>query len=305
MLIAVPLIAGLLYLFTHPGLLNHDVRPFSLEERVLTQSRVLWLYLQWLFIPDISQLGLFHDDIVTSSSLLSPPTTLIAIAGWIGLAATALVMNKRWPVFAFAVLFFLAAHALESTIFPLEMVFEHRNYLASIGPLFLLAYLVTVGATRTGFPGAIRLLAIALLIVYGAATFVRVQNWTSHETFVLASAENHPNSARAQFMAGQLAISMLPKIQGDKTEIANVASQFLEQGLTANDRCLNCLFGLVVLDLGKELILGHAQLEMHGLLQVIAKELQRGQICKHADERRQVHEGVEADGDHDGQHEQD
>lgn len=248
-LIALPLIAGAIYLINHPGLLNHGGRPFTLEERGLTQPRILWLYLNWLFIPDVSQLGLFHDDIVTSTSWRSPPTTLVAIAGWIGLTATALLMKKRWPVFAFAVLFFLAAHALESTIFPLEMVFEHRNYLASVGPLFLLAYLVTVGATKTRFPGAIRLLAIALLMAYGAATFARVQNWTSHETFVLNSAQNHPGSARAQFMAGQLAISMAPKIPGDKTEIANVASQFLEQGLTANDRCLNCLFGLVVLDL--------------------------------------------------------
>ncbi len=260
-LIVLPLVAGAIYLINHPGLLSHGGRPFTLEERGLTQPRILWLYLNWLFVPNVSQLGLFHDDIVTSTSLLSPPTTLIAIMGWIGLIVTALVMARRWPVFAFAVFFFLAAHALESTIFPLEMVFEHRNYLASIGPLFLLAYLVTVGATKTRFPGAIGLLAIALLMAYGAATFARVQNWTSHETFVLASAENHPNSARAQFMAGQLAISMLPKIEGDKSEIANVASQFLEQGLAANDRCLNCLFGLVVLDLHLDRSVDPATLE--------------------------------------------
>ena len=248
-LIALPLIAGAIHLLDHPGLLNHDGRPFTFEERILTQPRILWLYIQWLFVPDISQLGLFHDDIPTSTSLLDPPTTPIAIAAWVGVATTALVMSKRWPAFAFAVLFFLAAHALESTIFPLEMVFEHRNYLASVGPLFLLAYLVTVAAQKTRFPGAIKLLMVALIAVFGAATFARVQNWTSHEAFVLASAQNHPGSARAQFMAGQLAISMVPKIQGNKTEIANVAEQFLEQGLRANDRCLNCLFGLVVLDL--------------------------------------------------------
>jgi tetratricopeptide (TPR) repeat protein len=251
-LIALPLIAGTIYLLNHPGLLNHDGRPFTFEERILTQPRILWLYLNWLFIPDISQLGLFHDDVIKSTSLLSPPTTLIAIAAWVGVAAPALVMSKRWPVFSFAVLFFLAAHALESTIFPLEMVFEHRNYLASVGPLFLLAYLVTVAGQRTRFPRAIAALGLALVAVYAAATSARVQNWTSHETFVLASAQNHPGSARAQFMAGQLAIAMLPQIQGDKAEIANVAEQFLEQGLKANDRCLNCLFGLLVLDLHLE-----------------------------------------------------
>jgi tetratricopeptide (TPR) repeat protein len=248
-MIALPLVLGTIYLATHTGLLNHDGRPFTFEERILSQPRILWLYIQWLFVPDVSQLGLFHDDIPISKSLFNPVTTTFAILAWIGLLVAALVMRKRWPVFAFAVLFFLAAHALESTIFPLEMVFEHRNYLASVGPLFLLAYLVTVAGQRTRFPRAIAVLGLALVAVYAAATFARVENWTSHETFVLASAQNHPGSARAQFMAGQLVITMVPKIQGDKAEIANVAEQFLEQGLKANDRCLNCLFGLVVLDL--------------------------------------------------------
>ena len=39
---------------------------------------------------------------------------------------------------AFAVLFFLAGHILESSIFPLELIFEHRNYLPSFGPWFAL-----------------------------------------------------------------------------------------------------------------------------------------------------------------------
>jgi len=248
-LIAIPLILGATYLATHPGLLNHDGRPFTFEERVLTQPRILWWYLKWLFVPDITQLGLFHDDIPISQGLLEPPTTLIAILGVLALLVAAVVLRRRAPVFAFAVLFFLAAHALESTVFPLEMVFEHRNYLASIGPVLLLAYLVTVGANTVRFAGAVRLLGVALLIAFATATFVRAQDWRSHESFVLSSAERHPNSARAQFMAGQLAISMVPKIDGDRSEMAAVARPLLEQGLAANPRCLNCLFGLVVLDL--------------------------------------------------------
>jgi hypothetical protein len=251
-LIAIPLLLGTTYLITHPGLLNHDGRPFTFEERILTQPRVLWWYLRWLFIPDITQLGLFHDDIPISRGLLEPPTTLIAIIGLTALLIAALLSRTRWPVFSFAVLFFFAAHALESTIFPLEMVFEHRNYLASIGPLLLLAYLVTVGANAVRFAGAVRLLTIALMVAYAVATYVRANDWRSHESFVLSSAERHPNSARAQFMAGQLAISLLPKIEEDRSEMAAVATQFLEQGLAANPRCLNCLFGLVVLDLHLE-----------------------------------------------------
>ncbi len=56
----------------------------------------------------------------------------------LGLILTALVRRKKWPLFAFAVLWFFAGHALESTFLPLEYFFEHRNYLPLLGPIFAL-----------------------------------------------------------------------------------------------------------------------------------------------------------------------
>ncbi len=44
--------------------------------------------------------------------------------------------RRRYPLFALAVLWYLAAHLIESTVVPLELYFEHRNYLAVVGPLF-------------------------------------------------------------------------------------------------------------------------------------------------------------------------
>ena len=247
--IAIPLLTGLVYLALHPGYVNYDGRPFTLEERVLTQFRVLWLYLQWLYVPDITAYGLFHDDIRLSTDFTTPASTLIALLALIGLALAALLLRRRVPVFSFAVLFFLAGHAFESSIFPLEVVFEHRNYLPSFGPLFLLAYLVTVSATQMNIGRLAGVLGALLLISYAAATYVRVGNWSSYNSFILAAAENHPNSPRSNFMAAQVLIAAIQQADDNAPELIGAARTFLYKGLDADPRCINCLFGLIVLDL--------------------------------------------------------
>jgi hypothetical protein len=247
--IAAPLLTGLVYFASHTGYFNYDGRTFTLEERLLTQARVLWLYIQWLYVPDITAYGLFHDDIPLSTSLTDPPSTLVAILGWLGLVTAALVWRRKAPLFAFAVLFFLAGHALESSIFPLEMIFEHRNYLPSLGPLLLLAYLVTIVSTRLRVGRAAGVLGVLLLTSYAAANHLRVENWSSYNSFILSSAEHHPNSPRSNFMAGQLLITAISKARGDISDLERSGRTFLHNGLAADPRCINCLFGLIVLDL--------------------------------------------------------
>ena len=50
-------------------------------------------------------------------------------------------------------------------------------------------------------------------------------------------------------MAAQLLISTIANAKGDTTDIADAASAFLTQGLAADPRCINCLFGKIVLSL--------------------------------------------------------
>src|SRR5699024_8372087 len=57
------------------------------------------------------------------------------------LAAWYLRHKNRWPLFA--LLWFFVAHLVESTVIPLELYFEHRNYLAIAGPLLALVALAS------------------------------------------------------------------------------------------------------------------------------------------------------------------
>lgn len=176
-------------------------RDFNLGERLLTEGRVLVEYLGQILFPRTSQLGLFHDDFPFSTGLFSPPSTALALAGVAALLFTALWLRRRAPVFALGVLWFFAGHLVESTVIPLELYFEHRNYLPMVGPLLALAYYTanTITRLREGrhIAGAAVMLFIAAV---GVAT---IRAWQSPLELSLLWAHYHPASVRAQQFALQ------------------------------------------------------------------------------------------------------
>ncbi|WP_290632437.1 hypothetical protein, partial [Aquisalimonas sp.] len=114
-----------------------DHRAFTMEERVLTQGVILWDYLRLMLLPDSRAMGPFHDNVEIYGGL-SPMLALAATVLWGLLAALAVAFGRRWPLPAFAVLWFLGAHIIESTWLPLELYYEHRNYLPAVGVVFAL-----------------------------------------------------------------------------------------------------------------------------------------------------------------------
>jgi len=110
-------------------------REFSLLERLFTQCHVIADYIRQIVFPSLTGSGIYHDDFPITRALFASATTLpiaLAIAGLLGIA-----MYKRTthPLFAFAILWFFAGHVMESTVLPLELYFEHRNYLPLLGPV--------------------------------------------------------------------------------------------------------------------------------------------------------------------------
>ena len=172
-------------------------RDFSLIERLLTQPRVLFDYLaNLLLLPGGSGMSLYHDFPV-STGLLTPPTTLL------GLLAVGALLIAAWrlrhssaAVLFFGPLFFLAAHLVESTVFPLELYFEHRNYLPAVGIFLGVALLARDMAARIRYPRLIVAVLVVLPLVYAGATWYRSQVWQSWEGLLFAAQQTHPDSAR-------------------------------------------------------------------------------------------------------------
>jgi hypothetical protein len=132
---------------------GYKIREFTLEQRLLTQSRVVLYYLTLLVYPHPSRLNLDYDFPV-SRTIVDPPTTLLSILIIIALIGYSIWVAKKRPLLSYFTLWYFGNLVIESSIFPLEMVYEHRLYLPAVGPFILFSLLVIKGIEklRARFP---------------------------------------------------------------------------------------------------------------------------------------------------------
>lgn len=195
-----PLLVLAWVLIWRPELLlaGYAARDFTVTERLLTQLRVLWLYVGWLILPLPGQLGFLHDYIPVSRGWFTPASTLLAGLGWLTVLGLATWQYKARPWLTFGVLFFLVGHSLESGLLALEMVFEHRNYLPSIGLFIVLAGLLCELAARlpTVSPRlGLAALFLPMLLLLGLRTWT----WGDELRMTEAHVRHHPDSPRGHY----------------------------------------------------------------------------------------------------------
>ncbi|WP_166168607.1 hypothetical protein [Acinetobacter sp. SA01] len=172
-------------------------RNFNQAERLLTECRVVVNYLMQLYIPRIEGYGLFQDGYLVSKNLTTPITTLYSLIFLTVLFIGALIVRKKTPLISMAILFFFAAHLMESTVIGLELYFEHRNYVAAIF-IFLPLALGLYWLSNHIKPILIIFLTVLILAFLSFLTFQRAVLWSDNIKLMLYWAQNSPNSARAQ-----------------------------------------------------------------------------------------------------------
>lgn len=188
-------------------------RDFTLIERGLTEARILVFYLRMLVLPVTSQLSLYHDDFEISNSLLSPVSTLAAFTLLFSITIAAWLLRRKFGVLLFGWGWFLISHSLESTIFPLELVYEHRNYFATVGLLIIVpAFIQRIDLKQ--YSRLVGLLLMAYLALLGFITHVRSLQWSSTAEWAILEAENKPASMRANYELGRVYI-LLMNASGD------------------------------------------------------------------------------------------
>ena len=209
--IAVILLVFVYLTIVHPGYLfgAYAVRDFTFYERLITQSRILFDYLgNLLILPGSSPYGLFHDDFIKSAGLLSPVISLVSI---MALAVTVFISFLYRNPFVKKVLggiiFFLAAHIVESSILPLEMYFEHRNYLPGVGIFLSLGFLTSYVLEYSKTKMTVVALLVFYLLIAVVLTSNRVAIWQSWNGIILQAEKSHPDSARTQMALAILYIN--------------------------------------------------------------------------------------------------
>jgi len=209
-LLALPALLIAAQFLLDPGWLDNRYRgrEFTLGERLLTQARLLWHYVSWLLLPDITAMGFYHDDIPVSKGLAAPVTTSLALLAWAAALVLGLLLHRRAPLLAFTLLFFLVAHSMESSVWPLEMVFEHRNYVPAMALCLLLgATLVRTGERIEWWspPVAGGLVAVVLAVLLA----LRAGTWSDEIGLARHNVINHPDSPRANFHYGHALFKVL------------------------------------------------------------------------------------------------
>ncbi|KRB10953.1 hypothetical protein ASD86_00405 [Lysobacter sp. Root690] len=198
-----PALLALMVLIVKPGALlaGYAIRDFDMTERLLSQTRALLDYLGMLLFPRGERMGVFTDDFAVSHGLLSPPSTLACLCALSAISAIAIVLRRRSPHLFAGWFFFLVAHGVESTVLPLELYFEHRNYLPSVGLLLMLAGMLSLSRESVRATGAYRygmsMAALVAAALLASITWQQAGVWRSKEAIVEQAVRSHPGSLRA------------------------------------------------------------------------------------------------------------
>jgi tetratricopeptide (TPR) repeat protein len=93
-------------------------------------------------------------------------------------------------------------HFLESTIIPLELIHEHRNYLAGVGILLAVICLLDYGHRK--FNRKVWIFYPVFASILAGTTVLRATQWSDYNSLTRYQAIHHPDSARAQGMLSSL-----------------------------------------------------------------------------------------------------
>jgi len=174
-------------------------RNFSVYERLITEARILFDYIgNLLLIPGVSPMSLFHDDFIKSTGLLTPASTLPSFLAWpLILFVAYRARGKKTGLVVYGLVFFFAAHMVESTIIPLELYFEHRNYLPAFGLYFSTVLGVAMLIRKMRWQKIYVLFLLIAPVSFSILTYQRVSVWQTTSRVYLMSEVTHPGSARA------------------------------------------------------------------------------------------------------------
>ena len=180
-------------------------RPFTLMQRLLTEPRIILFYISLLLYPMPIRLSICHD-IDISQNLIDPPMTLIAISLIVLVLFVTVIKCKKWPFICYCIMFFFLNHLIEGSVFPLELIFEHRNYIPSMLFFVPIAILLSRGIRHFSYRKTMKLIMISfvvlLIIGIGNSTFLRNFVWKTEGTLWADAVEKAPELIRPHLNLG-------------------------------------------------------------------------------------------------------
>ncbi|WP_156913846.1 hypothetical protein [Comamonas badia] len=168
-------------------------RGFTVWDRLGSQGVILLNYLKGIFLPTGAELNPFRFEFF----LRDHKNMHWGIVLWLTFMASPLIAwrlggRRALPV-ALACAWFFYGHIMESGWLSLEPYFAHRNYLAALGPIFLLVAWFSLPKTGALWRG-IGIIYLGLLI---AVSWMNTSLWGNRALAAEIWAKQEPLSTRA------------------------------------------------------------------------------------------------------------
>jgi len=255
-----PSLIILTYLCFH--LDQHTRVDFTPYQRLLTESVILLDYVDKILLPTPYKLNIFNDGFPIYKDLFASIVTIKAVSMWLALITLAFIFRKKAPFFAFAIFWFLSGHLLESSIFGLELYFEHRNYLPGLGIIIgIVGTVVELGNKAQGYPqklqkvvnyGGISLIS-AMSLVYVMVYGAEVASWKNPGALAISAITERPNSMRAHQETASF-FANLGQFESSAKILNKIEERWPSTGVYAQYLMLKCFDGNTTIPKDSELL---------------------------------------------------
>ncbi|EON93927.1 hypothetical protein MARLIPOL_01320 [Marinobacter lipolyticus SM19] len=183
----------------------YTYRDFSFFERVYSQFRIIPMYAAKTLYPVGQDFVVLWDNFPVSRGLLAPISTVFGLALLIAMLVLSFVVRKKYPLITIGILVFLIGHSLESSVLALELYFEHRNYLPSVG-LFIVLAGVVVGLPRKVLSVA-TVGVILFSLMFSLISYQEARIWGNPLKQAVRWYESNPASTRTQSHMASMLVS--------------------------------------------------------------------------------------------------
>lgn len=201
-------------------------RDFTLSERLLSQGRAVGYYLWRYLVPGVGYVGLYADGFEKSVGLLQPVSTLVWIVVHILTITLAVLYARRVPLLSLGILFFYVAHSMESGAIPLELFFEHRNYLPSM--------LLLLGILHIPRQKMVILIMVPVVLICAGLQYLQSTFWGDERHLSTIMVVENPTSERAW-----ITYANYLERQGELVDSLAVMKQYVDQHSHGMDIALN------------------------------------------------------------------
>ncbi|HEX5314730.1 MAG TPA: hypothetical protein VFX38_07510, partial [Gammaproteobacteria bacterium] len=241
----IPTVLGLWWML--PGVFSphaYATREFDLNQRILTEGRVMVYYLRMVIAPWLPAMSLYHDGFTISTGLFKPATTIPAWALIAALLALAAWLRRRLPLVALGIVWFFAAQVLESSVWPLEIAYEHRVYVADWGIVLAVAALTLLRARNWRTRELVTAAAALAIVALALTTAWRAYDWRSNVALARVEASTHPHSPRATYLLSRIYTNLA--LEG-KDKYLPLAYEASEKAARVHDAGLDPWVAMVLL----------------------------------------------------------